>query len=210
MPQNERQEVGQRLVVLKQSEYESQEQAVGEQEPGREQSARHAPDERAEGDGDVVRDDPRRRLRPVFLLRLRVTAALRLVLCGRLGARHHARRQQLVRQRGPLANHHVADSGGNREQQEREQHVPPRLHHRRGEVAQDVVGQWRPLLAACAVQRVVPRRHDSLEIVDHAGVDLVGAGPRKVGGHLAVLCGEGRNLSRRQRPDALEGIPHQL
>src|SRR5439155_16654637 len=91
---------------------------------------------------------------------------------------------------------------GNREEQEGEEHVPPRLDDRGGKVPQDVVRERRALLAAGTIQRVVPGGYHSLQVGNHARIDLVRAGTREIRGHFAVLGRKRRDLARRQRPDA--------
>ncbi len=62
--------------------------------------------------------------------------------------------------------------------------------------------EWRAVLAARAVQRVVPGGHDSLEVGNDSRIDLIRAGTRQIGGHFAVLGSERGDLPRRQRPDS--------
>ena len=76
------------------------------------------------------------------------------------------------------------------------------MHDGGGKVAQNVVRQRRALLAAGAVQRIVPRGDDPLQVGDDAGIDLIGAGAREIGGHFAVLGCKGGDFPGRQRPHA--------
>ena len=103
------------MVVLKQADDEPEHHPVYEQQPGGQQAARQATDKRAERDVDVVRHDQRGGYGPLFLAGLRIAAPFHLVLGCFLGARDHDRRNDLLRQRGPVANHPVADRRGNGE-----------------------------------------------------------------------------------------------
>src|SRR5712691_13136287 len=60
----------------------------------------------------------------------------------------------------------------------------------------------RAVLPPSAVQRIVPRGNDPLQIRDDSGIDLIRTGAREIGGDFAVLRRERGDLSRRQRPDA--------
>ena len=56
-----------------------------------------------------------------------------------------------------------------------------------------------------AVQRVVPGAHHALQVLEHARVHAVGAGPRQIGRDLAILRRKARNLGRAEllQPQAL-------